>query len=359
MSLTINSALYYPRIEFQDAKWLRTAALVWDKIYRIQPDDFSPNESDDIKRLCENGDIGIPLQPKAYAKTVAEEFMHNINTEKWQAAALEKEQVKSYAKIHHDKIDVQIREMLISKGLAASNDQWLYVPEDFESLYMTYLAKKMGKKNNLQVVSDSDAAWTALTYYSTVGIDTENDVEQLPFALAALMIGNYLPANILDISPKELLKFREQYSDERHNFMRAMNAAAKQLANCHDAKIVHEIMRTIVNDVNKACGEFKRSMDVLKVESFIGFKTLAIPMAMPVLHSLLGTDFATLSILGATNIALGCIAGVASFKQKGTRLSAESDYSYLVHAENTFSGQDGTTYMPRRLNRNLNEFIND
>lgn len=359
MSFTINSALYYPRIEFQNAQWLRTAALIWDKIYRIQPDEFTPNESDDIKQLCEDGDIGIPLQPKEYAKTVAEEFMMNVHTEQWQAAALDKEQVKSYTRIHHDKIDVEIREMLISKGCANSDDQWLYVPEDFASLYMTYLARKIGKKNNLQAVSDSDAAWTALTYFSTVGINTENNVETLPFALAALMIGNFTPANILDISPKTLLKFRKQYSAERHNFMRAMSDAANQLANCHDATIVHEIMRTIVTDVNKACSDFKRSMGVLKAESFIGYKTLTIPMATPVLHSLLGTDFATLSILGATNLALGCIAGFASFKQNGKRLSAESDYSYLVHAEKTFSGSGCTFDLPRRLHRNLNEFIND
>ncbi len=93
-----------------------------------------------------------------YGKAVAEEFMTSVKTSKWQAAALEKDQVKEYARIHHEKIDVQVRQMLISSGKATSRDQWLYVPEDFEKLYMTYLATKIAQQNNLQAVSDTSGA---------------------------------------------------------------------------------------------------------------------------------------------------------------------------------------------------------
>ncbi len=218
MSLPINSALYYPTIEFSDPRWLWTAALIWDKIYRIQPDGFRPNEPDNIRRLCEDGDIGVPLRPAAYAKTVADEFMMSVNTSKWGAAALEKySRQHDYARIHHDKIDVQIRELLIGGGHAASHDQWLYVPTDFEALYLTYLAKKMALNNNLQPVSDTDAAWTALTYYTTDEFETECVLKDMPFTLAALMIGDFVPHNITDISPKALIEFRRKYPDERRN----------------------------------------------------------------------------------------------------------------------------------------------
>lgn len=359
MTLPVNSALYYPSIEFRDFRWLWTAALVWDKVYRIQPDDFTPDEPDNVKALCDDGDIGIPLRPKEYARIVAEEFKSHINTGKWPAAALEKNQVKEYAKIHHDKIDVQIREMLISKGRAAAHKEWLYVPEDFEALYMTYLAKKIAQKNNLQAISDSDAAWTALTYYSTGNINTEGDQQELPFALAALMIGNYVPANITDISPRALIRFRKQYPDERRNFMRSIKMAASQLANCHDAKIVEETTRAIQADVERATNDFKRSMEVLKAESFIGFKTVTVPMSTPVLGKLLALDFTTSLILGAAGLAIGSIAGVASFNHKGKRLSRDSDYSYLVHAEREFPKTSDAINVPRRLHYDLNEFIND
>ena len=359
MSLPINSALYYPGIEFNDFRWLWSASLLWDKIYRIEPDGFEAEHPVNIKALCDGGDIGIPLRPAEYAKTVALEFMDNINAKKWEAAALEKTQVKEYARIHHDKIDVQIRQMLISSGGAASHDQWLYVPEDFEKLYMTYLATKMAAKNNLQAVSDSSAAWSGMTFFTNGRIETEQDDHNLPFALAALTIANYVPANINDITPDALLRFRSKYSDERRNFMRAMKSAASQFANCHDAKVAKDILHAVQKDVGKAAADYKRSMEFLNATAFTACVTATIAMAKPVLGTLALIAPLPAAILGTTVLAVGGIAGVATLKQKGKRLSRESDYSYLVHAEQRFPENTGNIYVPPKLRYDLNQFIND
>jgi hypothetical protein len=359
MSLPTNCALYYPQIEFSDYRWLWSAALLWDKIYRIEPDDFTPEHPDNIRALCDGGDIGIPIRPKEYAKTVAEEFMVHINTGKWQAAALEKNQVREYARIHHDKIDVRIRQMLISNGRAASHDQWLYVPDDFEKLYMTYLATKIAAKNNLQAVSDTSSAWAGLTYFTSGRLDTEMDDHKLPFALAAFTIGGFLPANITDITPGKLLAFRAKYSDERRNFMRAIKAAAVQLANCHDASVANEVLDIIQKDVAAATSDYKQSMDILNAKAFVGFATAAIPMISPVLGKLVPLAPLQLAILGTTVLTLGSIAGVATLKQKGKRLSRECDYSYLVQAEKAFLKNGDALDLPNRLRYDLNEFIND
>ena len=37
-------ALYYPYIHFPDAAWLKTAILFWDRVARIVPEDFQPND---------------------------------------------------------------------------------------------------------------------------------------------------------------------------------------------------------------------------------------------------------------------------------------------------------------------------
>lgn len=359
MSLEINSALYYPQIEFSDYRWLWAAALVWDKIYRIEPDDFTPEHPDNVKALCDGGDIGIPIRPKEYAKTVAEEFMVHISTGKWMAAALEKKQVKEYARIHHQKIDVQIRQMLISSGRAASRDQWLYVPEDFEKLYMTYLATKIAAKNNLQAVSDASGAWAGLTYFKNGWLETESDVHDLPFALASLTIGKFVPRNITDITPQKLLKFREKYSDERRNFMRAIKASAKLLANCHDAKVAEEMFQEIQKDIAGATADYRQSMDFLNATTFAGCTTASIPITTPVLKGLLPIAAEPAAILGTTVLALGAIAGMAALRQKGKRLQKDCDYSYLVHAEKDFPTTIDALSVPNRLRYDLNEFIND
>jgi hypothetical protein len=359
MSLPINSALYYPTIEFHDYRWLLTASLIWDKIYRIQPDNFTPNEPDNIKIICEDGDIGIALPPKEYAKEVALEFIANVDNSKWKAAALEKKQVKEYTRIHQEKIDVQIRQMLIAKG-ANPNEEWLYVPDDFAALYMTYLARKMAQKNSLQVVSDKNAAWAALTYFASGEIDTEAETVKSPFALATLMIGNYLPANITDITPKALTEFRRKYPEERRNFMRAIKEAANQLTNCHDAKVMKDIVHSIQVDIDKAAKEYKETLASLRIKSFVGFKTLTVPISTSVLSSIMPQMVTTESIiLSAASLAIGIIAGVSKIKQEGQRLSRESDYSYLVHAEKAFPNTSDEITLLRSLHYDLNQFIND
>lgn len=359
MNPEINSALYYPQIEFGDYRWLWSAALVWDKIYRIEPEDFTPEHPENVRVLCDGGDIGVPIRPKDYAKTVAEEFMTQINTGKWQAAALEKNQVKEYARIHHDKIDVQIRQMLISSGRAASHDQWLYVPEDFEKLYMTYLATKIAQQNNLQTVSDTSGAWAGLTYFNHGQMDTENDDHHLPFTLASLIIGNYVPSNITDITPHALLDFRTKYADERRNFVRAMKSAASQLANCHDATVAKDVLHDIQKDVEASAADYRRSMEILNAKAFAGCAAVSLPMSTPVLGKLLLLDPLSAIILGTTVLAIGGIAGVAALKQQGKRLRRESDFSYLVHAERTFPQRTDALNVPGGLRYDLNQFIND
>lgn len=49
-----NSILYYPTIEIRDEEWLKSALLVWDKVYRIVPKHHVPNDSDEIKEAIDN-----------------------------------------------------------------------------------------------------------------------------------------------------------------------------------------------------------------------------------------------------------------------------------------------------------------
>lgn len=360
MSLPINSALYFPSIEFRDYRWLWTSALLWDNIYRIQPDGFTPDEPDNVKALCEEGDVGIPLRPALYAGAVAKEFMDKVNSGRWGAAALDRNSINAdYAKIHHDKIDVQIRQLLISRGAAASHEQWLYVPTDFEALYMTYLAKKMAEKNNLQPVSDANAAWTALTYYNVDNLETQCIPEDMPAALAMLMIENFVPQNITDIRPKELLEFRRKFPDERRNFMRAIQNAAKQLANCQDPAVVEDIVRTIQDDIARAIKDLKRSMETLGAETFAGFKTVSFPMATSVMAKILPLEFSQSVVLGTTGLTLGAIAGITSYRAKAKKLCREHEFAYLVHAQKTLSNTGAAGDVPRRLYRDMHEFIDD
>ncbi len=44
-----NYTLYYPTIEFRNSRWLWSAALLWDRIYRIVPEGYEPQDPRNIQ----------------------------------------------------------------------------------------------------------------------------------------------------------------------------------------------------------------------------------------------------------------------------------------------------------------------
>ena len=116
-----HSALYYPSIEFSDPQWLWASSLIWDRIYRIVPSDYVPEDSENIRRITESGEIGIAIHPDKYAKAVSEEFLKKLETKHWDAAALVGNMDDEYARLHSDKVDVQLRNLIIAKGKAKAH----------------------------------------------------------------------------------------------------------------------------------------------------------------------------------------------------------------------------------------------
>jgi len=83
-----NYALYYPTLEFRDYEWLWAAALLWDRIYKIVPEGYEPEEPDNVAVLMEEGEVGIPIRPEKYAKDVANEFKKKLESRHWEASAV-------------------------------------------------------------------------------------------------------------------------------------------------------------------------------------------------------------------------------------------------------------------------------
>ena len=159
-----NYALYYPTIEFQNYDWLYSASLIWDRIYRIVPESYTPHDPSNIRELVESGEIGIYLSPDRYAKLIADEFNDKLSSGDWFASALSG-MSDDYRRIHKGKVDVTLHDMIIAAGGKSIDKEWFFVPTDFESQYMTYLANKMAEMNQLHLISDSSAAWACSTFY--------------------------------------------------------------------------------------------------------------------------------------------------------------------------------------------------
>jgi hypothetical protein len=224
---------------------------------------------------------------------------------------------------------------------------------------MTYLANHVGEKNGLNLVTDSAPAWTGATYFKFDGMVEAFPHEEFPFVLAALVVRDFVPTNILNVTPDALLSFRKNYKDERRRFVQAVRGSANALANCHDIKVARDIYEDMKRDIMASMSDYKRSMDILKVETWTGMKTIVFPATTGVMSHFTSLDPTQLAVLNAGGLAMGVVSGLATLKGKGKRLSKEHDYSYLVHLgreyQKCYRGEDWNYYLCRQME----EFIND
>ncbi|MCC7572813.1 MAG: hypothetical protein KO464_05435 [Candidatus Methanofastidiosum sp.] len=54
MSGSSGSILYFPSIEFNDENWVKASLLLWDRIYRITPNNYIPNDNETILEAVDN-----------------------------------------------------------------------------------------------------------------------------------------------------------------------------------------------------------------------------------------------------------------------------------------------------------------
>lgn len=356
-----NYALYYPTIEFQNYEWLWAASLLWDRIYRIVPRDYELNEPDNIRILCEPGEIGIPIHPDQYAPEIAEEFMARITNREWDALAFDTSISEDYDRLHQGKVDVRLRELIVAQGSFKDNN-WLHVPQDFASLYMTYLARSICQRNGLAPLTETSAAWTGQTYFEFDGaVDWTTDLK-LSHQLAVLVVRDFLPAGLLRIEPDAIVKFREKYRDERQRFLKAMSEAANRITVCSDPKVAEDLIYDLKCDIEDSLIDFRKATSVLGKVTATGLCSIALPIATEIAAIIFGSglDATRLTITTASSTALGLVSGLMRYRHQKNAIYSCNSYSYLMAMEREWSGYgpDGNDYN-YLLWRQIEEFIND
>lgn len=358
------NALYYPTIEFNNSKWLWTAALLWDRIYRIVPSGYKPQDSKNILELMSDGTIGDAIDPRKYSRNVADKFINKYNGSDWKAPALGEFKLMStkYINLHKDKADVRVRNLMVAKEM--DNSKWIEVPEYIAGLYMLYLANNIAKEAKLELITDNSASWCGSNYFQYDGkIDDFETYSDSPNKLSYLIMQDFIPENILEVSPKDLLKFRERRKDERHNFLECMDSLALDISGCHEPKIINDIIEDHKKDILNAKKDFKKSMDIIKVVGWTGVKSAVIPTIMPIMTAVNNLSESTKLWLNSAGIIFGLIAGFLDQKQKINDLKKGYKYNYLLEIKNELerSRVCFSDYLDYGsfLEYEMNNFIND
>ncbi len=357
--------LYYPTIEFkkEDLYWLWSAALLWDKVYRIVPDEYRVNDCENVKELCSTGEIGIPLSPKRYSTEASKKFMSNIESRKWNAAALtyDSEEIKTYDNynyLHTQKVDVALRNLMLLNKNISQHHEWLVVPCEMANQYMIYLATEMAEKNDLALHTHDNNVWTASTFFLfddsiQEGVyPGEGWQEESKTVIAPMYINKILPINLLDITPSQILRFRKERKDERKRFNEALDAFSDKISKVNDPSILKQLWHDERKEVESALCEYKKSMDIIKVCGWVGGISSMLTIATDALGY---TDFSKNAIqyMGSAGIGLGLLTGLARERSE----IKPPPYSYLSYLSEL--GKSNFSEYNYNLYRKMEEFIND
>jgi hypothetical protein len=361
----LNFALYYPSMEFRNVAWLKGMLLFWDGIRRIVPESYTPNDVDEVKPFLE-AEIIKSIDPRQDAAKIADEFRNKLEGKRYTAAALSymerSEDHELYYRIHPDKVDSRLRDLLSAKEISKATKDWLYVSEEFGRYYMLYLANSIAESRGLAKIIDSTEAWAASTYFDYEGeIDVDTPFEESDQAIITLMLRDFVPANIQAIPAKSVLLFREKYRDERRRFLESIKTYITKISNINDPQTIQDVVNEYKKDVEASIKDFKESLRSLKFTSLTGIKAIAFPLSTNVVHWLGICTYEDQVITTAVaGLALGLLTSYREYKEKRKTLIKECDYSYIYFLENILGNwQYKRGPLNYHLYRQIEEFIND
>jgi len=333
-------ALYYPYIHLQDENWLKVAALYYDGLRRIVPEDFRTQDSKTVRLLNNEFQFIKDLHPREEPRDIADDFLQFARDELFDVDK-RKNLLSDIGKllppesgfrIHGSKIAERLRTELPNIGLAKKSDSrqpWYDFEPATGALYMTCLANKMAEERGLPIVTD-DPVYQPLirgfqhySYRWRPRKDTSH-------ALASLVIQTAVPKNIKSVSIQKIVRFRKKHDDERHRFYDAIGKLAKDIPNINEP----DAFRDCLNHHKKSIDEATKDLKLSLVDVGIGCVTGLVGLSLPSWASGLAQMEPNLGIQMASG-ALFCMAvgvviteGLNVYKSK-----RRSPWSYVLSLE--------------------------
>lgn len=343
-------------------------AMMYDNIYRIVPSDQIPDDPSELQPLLEDRSIGRTISPESYSSEASDKFLSDLD--RWHAAALyaSHDESEQFTRLHTGKIDETVRYLFKEMGYK-ERSEWLHIPTELASNYMLYLAKEIAAKNNLDLITQDWAPWTATSYFLLDGgvdefvmaYEQDSKYWDAPFALFSFIISNFVPLNISEIPSEKILKFREERKDEIALFRKAIYDLQDELHMIEEPELKRDIIAMKIDDLRRAQEEYQKSADLINVKAWGGFSFMGIPAPIA-LGKLFSLPYASTAAIAGTALAIGGIYSIAKGKSELLELRQKNPASLLVDI-----GRDFKHYTRFRADGDANfhafncmeEYVND
>ena len=347
-----DAILYYPHIEFQNEAWVKSSLLLWDHVYRIVPDGYAPNDSDEIKALVDEDLVrNIKLGDKDKEDAFDEFLKLCDKIENHKPAGLIPSDDE---RIHPGKIDSRLYPYLDLIGdYFIDEDRWLHLSKELARGYMFKLSQVVARIRNLNRGTDDLDAWSINPYFCENA--NFGDFLQDPTAkgfFCSVTLEDIVPQNIGEVSSHELISFVNKRKDERKLLREKFNDLTNHLAMISDIQHAGQVSMDFVKELLDSKEQYKKSMD-----NWRDITALAITTGVPVSLTALGTfgslkadPFSIASIAGS--LTIGAICSYADF-YRAKKHRDPSYSSYLIDIDKLCRNVTRQSYT------RLEEFIND
>lgn len=355
--LTSEGIIYFPTIEFQDDGWLKRALSIWERVYRIVPRDYVPNDSDEVKAAIDAGLVESIQLTEIDRKRTAEKFGKFWRKIPFIPAGLEADSPILIG-VHEDKIDERIRPILDDLVGKIKVPGFIHLPKEVAEAYMFWLTEEVSRSRNLPKLSDNPDMFTIMQYFQNDAQISDGTMDaDAREGAAALVLEHLIPAGIESSSIASLIEFRRRSEEGRGRFRHETQNFIGELARISDPGFATQLMTDYQNKLQSMREGIISSIKKSASEPFTLLVSIGLPASLDVITKLSNGDaFDGADVLGLLFIAIAAITEATKSRRYLWRGSEASYYFDLKH-------QFGEGAPPRpkiiKYSRLMEEFIND
>ncbi|MFO1501396.1 MAG: DUF6236 family protein [Verrucomicrobiota bacterium] len=352
-----NSVLYYPTIEFQSDLWVKSALCIWEKLYRIVPNTYLPNDSDEVKEAVDAGvieDIHLSADDLSQCAELFERFWNQVPMHP--AGIEDREPVN----LHEDKVDLRLRPLFQSLSEKFPKDGMLRVSKEIADTYVLFLADVISRRRCIQKLTDDPDVFALMHYFANDGNFDESifDAEAQEASLA-ITFPAVLPAGLDPAPIKTVLQFARKYRADQAEFRERVSKFAAELSKVEDQKHA----RNLIDEFDSSLtGNNQKWFRILEREG-MSFVTSFLSVGFPAALTAVGTFVSTGGSINSAptvigSLGIGCVATMAQVvsSRRSGWTSADSFYYSRLHRQ--FDTPHGRVATPA-YGTIFNEFIND
>ncbi len=363
------AALYYPFIHFKNDDWLKLSALYWDRMGRIVPATYTPDDSPTVKAL---GNFVVTLEPGMVRPEFGIRFVDFVERNatalrtrydiglrsawnelpEWRRPSVRggpSGHDKRLGYVYFEKMSPDLRQVMLDANIAMLDDHattWIGMHPLLADVYMTALADQLADERSMHPLTDVtihhlaigggtiDRVADALLPKDGVGaLPGETDTESVA---ACVAIETVLPKGLSQVPVDRILEFRERYPEERGKFQQYMQGFVGErswLATARDRKTLEDrLADEYAKSLTPQITELKEKLRDCRIDTITGVMSMKVEVP--------GIAVGAAALLGVVAAPVGILAGVAlavipvlRARKKEQQELLRQPLAFLLHAE--------------------------